>query len=169
MIEAWERFPWRQCQIAIAVERELFIYICVVGSVIIIQFSARAIVPALRPGTRYDPFGGSVRGRKVGGVRQGDPYQGNLIGGVRARAENDMNCRICFWRGRPCLPCDLVRAVIPSGGASEVTWREAYASGTPARGTGQGEWEPTPKENPKSVCVCVCVCLSTNLHRHSVL
>ena len=138
-------------------ERYIYIYTCVSGSVIIIEFSAWVIVPALRPGTRYDPFGGSVRGRKVGGVRQGDPYQGNLIGGVRARAENDMNCWICFWRGRPCLPCDLVRAVIPSGGASEVTWREAYASGTPARGTGQGEWEPTPKENPKSVCVCVCV------------
>ena len=72
MREAWERFPWRQCQIATAVERELFIYMCM-GSVIIIEFSARAIVPALRPGTRYDPFGGSVRGRKVGGVRQGDP------------------------------------------------------------------------------------------------
>ena len=58
-------------------------------SVIIIKFSAWAIVPALRPGTRYDPFGGSVRGRKVGGVRQGDPYQGNLIGGVRSHVENE--------------------------------------------------------------------------------
>ena len=84
-------------------------------SVIIIEFSAWAIVPALRPGTRYDPFGGSVRGRKVGGVRQGDPYQGNLIGGVRAHVENETNFRIFFWRGRPCPPCDLVRAVIPPG------------------------------------------------------
>ena len=72
-------------------------------------------MPALRPGTRYDPFGGSVRGRKVGGVRQGDPYQGNQIGGVRARVENGVSFRIRFWCGRPCLPCDLVRAVIPPG------------------------------------------------------
>ena len=73
------------------------------------------IVPALRPGTRCDPFGGSVRGRKVGGVRQGDPYQGNLIGGVRAHVENETNFWIFFWSGRPCLPSDLVRAVIPPG------------------------------------------------------
>ena len=72
-------------------------------------------MPASRPGTRYDPFGGSVRGRKVGGVRPGDPYQGNLIGGVRAHVENGANFRVFFWRGRPCLPSDLVRAVIPPG------------------------------------------------------
>ena len=56
-------------------------------------------MPALRPGTRYDPFGGSVRGRKVGGVRQGDPYQGNLIGGVRARAEKKLIFGFAFGVG----------------------------------------------------------------------
>ena len=62
-------------------------------------------MPALRPGTRYDPFGGSVRGRKVGGVRQGDPYQGNLIGGVRARGEKEENFRIFFlvWATVPAM------------------------------------------------------------------
>ena len=56
-------------------------------------------MPALRPGTRYDPFGGSVRGRKVGGVRQGDPYQGNLIGGVRSHVENETNFGFSFGVG----------------------------------------------------------------------
>ena len=31
-------------------------------------------LPAIRPGTRHDPFGESLRGRLAGGVRQWDTY-----------------------------------------------------------------------------------------------
>ena len=44
-------------------------------------------VPAIRPGTRHDPFGVSLRGRLAGGVRQWDPYPGNWVRGVGPRAK----------------------------------------------------------------------------------
>ena len=77
-------------------------------------FSAWVIVPALRPGTRCDPSGVSVRGRRVGGVRQWDPYQGNLIGGVRSHVEKEENLLgfVLAWAtvpvvrpGTRCDPC----------------------------------------------------------------
>ena len=77
-------------------------------------FSAWVIVPALRPGTRCDPFGVSVRGRWAGGVRQWDPYQGNLIGGVRSHVEKEGNLLgfVLAWAtvpvvrpGTRCDPC----------------------------------------------------------------
>ena len=68
-------------------------------------FSAWVIVPALRPGTRCDPFGVSVRGRKVGGVRQWDPYQGNLIGGVRSHVEKKelFSVFVLAWASVPAM------------------------------------------------------------------
>ena len=72
------------------------------------------IVPALRPGTRCDPSGVSVRGRWAGGVRQWDPYQGNLIGGVRSHVEKERNLLgfVLAWAtvpvvrpGTRCDPC----------------------------------------------------------------
>ena len=51
-------------------------------------YLAWVTVPAFRPGTRQDPFGVSVRGRLVGGVRQWDPYPGNWVRGVGPHAIN---------------------------------------------------------------------------------